>query len=863
MIFGVDFVLWLALTVALACGYYAFRVALRWRSWQIFLLALAVGSIATGPALEILGNAQLIDAALTHRLIEYRWAAVAILGLAAIITVARLIERERHAMAELTATEQRFRSISAVLPVGVFQADLDGRCIYANEVALNMIGIRLGDAIGEGWIRRLHPHDRDRVMEEWQAAAIEGRDFRAEYRFRTDKGDTIWVLGHVLAMKDGDGDVVGHVGAITDITGRKRNEIALQQARETLEHRVADRTAELTQANRELERQMESRQRAEAATAESEARLRAILDNTPAHIFIKDLAGRYLYVNRPHFLAGSLLAPDEMVGRSDDALFPPDVAKELQAADQEVIDSNAPIETETQVPTASGLRTFFSIRFPLKAADGAIYALAGVATDITRRTTVNEAVRQVFDLSPVGMCSFSNEGRFGLVNESFARLLGVTPADLIGHSVQDVLHPDDLAAAIEAGAGLREDSRNLIVYENRYRHASGEYRTLSWHATYSPDDEAFFAAATDITDVLRKDDSIRKIYRLSPLMMCTLSFDGVLLVVNPVFPRTLGYTEEEVVGHHYREFVHPDDLVATQRKEEELKAKETTVTSYEVRLRCKDGSYRLTSWDVSSSFSDSASYGVARDVTDARQIELQISERRDEMAHLVRLQTMGEMAAEIAHELNQPLGAIVNYARGAANRVRDHVVTETELLSLLEKIAGQALRGGDLIRRVRTFVKKAEIEVTESDLNKLVRDAVGLLSVSGRHAVPIRLDLSNRLPEIHVDGVQIEQVIVNLVRNAIDAVGARENGELVITTSHNGSREIRLSVSDNGPGLAPHDADKIFEAFYTTKPGGLGLGLPISRSIVQAHGGRLWVESSPQGGATFHLSLPVAARAAA
>jgi PAS domain S-box-containing protein len=159
-------------------------------------------------------------------IVDYRWLAER--GLPA--------RRHRHrrpssasaVFADVVSGEQRFRSISRVLPVGVFQADVDGRCSYANDVSLSMVGIALGDAVGEGWIRCLHPDDRDRVMEEWQAAALDGRDFRSEYRFCKPTGETIWVLGHVLALKDEDGDVIGHVGAIVDITDRKHSEIAVE-----------------------------------------------------------------------------------------------------------------------------------------------------------------------------------------------------------------------------------------------------------------------------------------------------------------------------------------------------------------------------------------------------------------------------------------------------------------------------------------------------------------------------------------------------------------------------------------------------------------------------------------------------------
>jgi signal transduction histidine kinase len=317
-----------------------------------------------------------------------------------------------------------------------------------------------------------------------------------------------------------------------------------------------------------------------------------------------------------------------------------------------------------------------------------------------------------------------------------------------------------------------------------------------------------------------------------------------------------------MLGRHYLELVHPVDREATLAQDKILRASETTVSGFEARVLCKDGSYRILSWDVSSAPEDAAFYGVARDVTETRRSEQEVAERRDEMAHLMRLQTMGEMASEMAHELNQPLSAIVNYARGAGNRLRSHAASESELSELMEKIAAQALRAGDLIRKMRAFAKRAEIEAEECDINELVRNAVTLLGAGGKISVPITLTLDRTLPRVHVDGIQIEQVILNLARNGLEAIDGREGGGLRIRTERIGSAEIGLAISDNGPGLALDDSEKIFEPFYTTKPSGLGLGLPISRSIVQAHGGRLWAESAPGEGTTFHLALPVYAAVA-
>ena len=848
--------LWIALLISAFTVVYAVRMALAWRDWRLTIPILGILTVVTGPMLEIARHLGVINADAAHTLVDYRWLLVSVVALLAVVIMERIVNRERRLLADVVSGERRFQSISQVLPVGVFQADVDGRCSYANEVGLSMIGIALGDAIGEGWIRRLHPDDRDRVMEEWQAAALEGRDFRSEYRFRKPTGETIWVLGHVLALKDEDGDVIGHVGAITDITEHKHTEIALEEARATLEQRVADRTADLVRANNELAREIESRRRAESALLESESRLRSILDNTPAHIWIKDLEGRYLYLNAPRAFEEEQTWLRGFVGKTDAEIMPRELAADLRASDRHAIESGSPVETEATIPGPRGTRTYLTVKFPLRDQSQEIYAVAGVATDITKRAQVTEAIRRVFTLAPAMMCTLDVEGRFLMVNPAFASTLGYTYDELVGHSYEELVHPDDLAATRERGIEQRAGAGPLAGFENRYRTKSGSYRILSWQVAFVPEEQTFYGAATDVTEKARQNESIRRIYRLSPVIMCTFDWNGYFRDVNPVFPRTLGYTEAEMLGRHHLEFVHPDDHEATLVQDAILRASETTVSGFEARIRCKDGSYRIMTWDVSSAPEDAAFYGVARDITEARRSDQAITERRDEMAHLMRLQTMGEMASEMAHELNQPLSAIVNYARGAGNRLRSHSASDAELSELMEKVAAQALRAGDLIRKMRTFAKRAEIEMEECDINELVRNAVTLLGAGGKVRVPITLTLDRTLPRIHVDGIQIEQVILNLARNGLEAIDGRDDGGLRIRTERIGSAEIGLTVADNGPGLASDDSEKIFEPFYTTKPSGLGLGLPISRSIVQAHGGRLWAESRPGEGTKFHLALP-------
>jgi len=252
--------------------------------------------------------------------------------------------------------------------------------------------------------------------------------------------------------------------------------------------------------------------------------------------------------------------------------------------------------------------------------------------------------------------------------------------------------------------------------------------------------------------------------------------------------------------------------------------------------------------------------GTIHDVTERRQTEDEARQLQERLTHFSRLSTMGEMAAGLAHEINQPLSAIATYAQACQRFLKSPHRDDADILESLEQINAQALRAGEVIRRLRNFVKNREVTREPVDCNRLLDDLRTLAETDARlHNVKLRIEAEPGLPTVYADPIQLQQVVLNLVRNAIDAMSEapETRREVLLSTRRLPDGEIEIVVSDYGTGLAPEAAEHLFNPFFTTKAGGTGLGLAISRSIVRAHGGRLWHTPNEGVGARFHFTLPV------
>lgn len=360
----------------------------------------------------------------------------------------------------------------------------------------------------------------------------------------------------------------------------------------------------------------------------------------------------------------------------------------------------------------------------------------------------------------------------------------------------------------------------------------------------------------------RSDEYFRTLIENTSDIVTILNEDGTIRYESSSIERLLGYKADELIGRHVMDFIHPEDRPAAMKTLEQAIHQAGVTQSTEVRFQHRDGAWRIFE-SVGKRLADPAEIAgvllTSRDVTERRRIEEEARRHRAELSYLLRLSTMGEMASGIAHELNQPLTAITCYAKGCTRRIHAGVGEPAEILPVLEEIATQAMRAGEIIRQVRAFVRKGEPRREMVDLNELVRDVTCLVEAEARqHAVCMQLELASQVPPLFIDAVQIEQVIVNLVRNGLEAVSGakRDVRELVLRTSLASADTVEVAVCDSGGGIPQEIAERMFDPFVSTKAGGLGMGLSISRSIVEVYGGRLWATPNPTYGTTFRFTLP-------
>jgi PAS domain S-box-containing protein len=357
------------------------------------------------------------------------------------------------------------------------------------------------------------------------------------------------------------------------------------------------------------------------------------------------------------------------------------------------------------------------------------------------------------------------------------------------------------------------------------------------------------------SDLREREAKVRRLVDANIIGICMFNLDRRILEANDAFLSMVGYSRDDIISGrlNYASLTPPEWVATDERILAEL-ASTGTCKPFEKDFFRKDGS-RVPVLVGGATFGELRHQGVA--------FVVDLSERKRaeaELAHANRVATMGQLSASIAHEVNQPLAALITNAATAVRWLARQPPNLEKARPLIDRIIGDGRRAADIVSRIRDFSKKAPMQKRDLEINEAVLEILKLARAAmSEHGVFVTMQLSERLPRIFGDRIQLQQVILNLIMNAIEAMSevAERSRDLLISTSEAESGSVLVKVRDSGPGLPPANLARIFDAFYTTKASGLGMGLSICRSIVEAHGGRLWATPNEPYGAVFCMMLPI------
>jgi len=689
-------------------------------------------------------------------------------------------------------------------------------------------------------LQRVHPDDATLVQETIGNASHGGRDFDFEHRLRMPDGSIKYV--HVVAHADTDSaGEVEFVGAVMDVT-------------------VAN---------------------------EEDNKIRLIINTVPGLLWTARPDGWVDFLNQ-RWLDYTGMTLEQGLGWAWQPGYHPDDLGKVLSEWQAAVAEKKPLEVEARVRRFDGeYRWFLKRAFPLFDNTGRVLGWYGGNIDVHDLKQTEEKLRRTENyltegqrLSRTGSWAWSVKTRENLFwsRESY-RIFGFDPDIESGRygPARDRIHPADRRAFDEALEQAIQEQKDFVI-DYRILLPGGEVKHIHnlGHPVFNSTGELveYIGTTMDVTERKHAEEALQA--RERELRLIAESIPGMIVVNSPdgsneyTTQRLLDFVGRELgdlKGLKWVSVLHPDDADSMVNKWlDSVKTGRPMEVIH--RMRRADGVYRWFQSRVEPLFDAQGKilrwYGLIIDVDDQINAAEVLRKTQAELAHVSRLTTMGELTASIAHEVNQPLTAVVNNANASLSLLPKDTPDLEEVREALAEIIEDANRASDVISRIRRLAKRAPIEKSFLDLRDVVQDVLELARYeSSVRQVTICTDLAKDLPSVSGDRVQLQQVLLNLVINGMDAMNQVEESKRVLTIcgrheTHAGTPAARLSVSDSGVGFKPGEMDRLFAAFYTTKPQGMGMGLAISRSIIEAHGGRLWAEPNLGPGAIFLLSLPAA-----
>jgi len=625
------------------------------------------------------------------------------------------------------------------------------------------------------------------------------------------------------------------------------------------------------------------RKRAEEALRESEERWRRLFETSAAGMALEGLDGVFTAANP---------ALQRMLGRAEEEIVGHNVL-ELNHEDERAATADALAKfrsgslTERQVEKKylkkDGSLVWLNITTTLvPATETAAPFLQAVYVDVTRRVQSEAALRAsderwraIFESAAVGIATGGLDGGVLSMNPTFQRMLGYTGDEFRNLTVFEFTHEEDRAETRRFFSGIVTGQQTGYRLEKRYQRKDGATVWADVSASMVPATDttpAFLAVmAVETTDRKRAEAALRaseerwrRIFETSAAGMATARLDGVFTAANPALQRMLDRTEGEIVGRTAMEITHEDERPETANVVAKFRRGLLQESHVEKRYLKRDGSpvwlNMTTTLVPATETADPFLQAIYINITDRKRAEEALQQAQADLARLNRVMLLGEMTASIAHEINQPIAAVITNANAGLRWLGARQPDLDEVQQALGRIVRDGTRAGEVIGRIRALVKKVPPRRDRLDINEAIREVTALTETEiQRNGVRLQSRLADGLPLVSADRVQLQQVMINLIVNAIEAMSGVSGRprELTIVSGADDASDMLVEVRDTGPGLDPEQRDRLFQSFYTTKPDGIGMGLAISRSIAEAHGGRLSVSPNKPCGAVFRLTLPV------
>jgi PAS domain S-box-containing protein len=689
----------------------------------------------------------------------------------------------------------------------------------------------------------------------------------------------------VLAVKDIPRVVLFAVAAVLVVLLTVAQRSAAHSLRRTSEGLKAA-VRNLEQANKALLAESTKRKRVEHEVRRAEQDLQATIDTIPVLVATYRPDGSRDFVNQTWqdytgiSLKGVRDKDWSITAHPDD----------LQAGDRKwraCMQTGRPFAMEMRFLRVDGEYRWHAVnRVPLRDANGEIVRWYSVSHDIEDQKRAEAALREseahlakaeselrlTLDWIPTLAWHARPDGFAEYLNKRWLDYTGLSLQEALGWEWRKVIHPDDLPKLLETWRRIL-DSGDRVEVEARMRRHDGEYRWFLFRPEPLRDKAGqivrWYGTNTDIEDRKLAESALRRseAYLAEAQRLSLTGTFGWKLSPEEIYwsdqtYRIFAYARSrkptiELVLQR----IHPDDISLVQAHMQRA-SQEGDDLDFEHRLLMPDGSVKhlrvLTRSTVDAS-STREIVGAVMDITQAKRAQEALQEAQAELAHITRVTTLGQLSASIAHEVSQPLVGIVTNGDASLRWLEREAPDVDEAARAVKRIISDAERASDVIRRIRDLAKNAAPEMAQLDINEVIEDAIALVQHQAfSHRAALRLELARGLPEVLGDRIQLQQVIINLVMNGVEAMAAVSDRprDVVIRSQTGEPSHVLVAVRDAGTGFKQDTSDRLFSPFYSTKPGGMGMGLSICRSIVEAHGGRVWATSNAGAGATLQFTVP-------